>query len=60
MVKVYRIADDGRRIAAGAFLANSESDLQSKWELHLATAPVASTSPHIEVFSLVSALPRMR
>ena len=38
MVKVYRIADDGRRIAAGAFRANSESDLQAKWELHLATA----------------------
>jgi len=33
-VKVYRIADDGRHIAAGAF----ESDLQMKWELHLATA----------------------
>jgi hypothetical protein len=38
MVKVYRIADDGRRIAAGAFLASSERDLQTKWELHLATA----------------------
>jgi hypothetical protein len=37
-VKVYRVADDGRRIASGAFRANSESDLQAKWELHLATA----------------------
>jgi hypothetical protein len=37
-VKVYRIADDGRRVAAGAFQASSESDLQAKWELHLATA----------------------
>ena len=37
-VKVYRISDDGRRVAAGAFRVNSESDLQTKWELHLATA----------------------
>ena len=37
-VKVYRIADDDRRVAAGAFQASSESDLQAKWELHLATA----------------------
>jgi len=37
-VKVYRIADDGRRVAAGAFRVNSESDLQANWELHLATA----------------------
>jgi hypothetical protein len=37
-VKVYRLADDGRRIAAGAFRVNSESDLRAKWELHLATA----------------------
>src|SRR5262249_46198846 len=30
--------DDGRRVAAGAFQATSESDLQLKWELHLVTA----------------------
>ena len=36
--KVYRISDDGRRVAAGAFRVNSESDLQTKWQLHLATA----------------------
>ena len=37
-IKVYRIADDGRRLAAGAFPASSETDLQLKWQLHLATA----------------------
>ena len=37
-IKVYRIADDGPRVASGAFKAASESDLQVKWELHLATA----------------------
>ena len=37
-IKVYRLADDGRRLAAGAFKASSEQDLQLKWELHLATA----------------------
>ena len=37
-IKVYRIADDGRRLASGAFKAASEQDLQLKWELHLATA----------------------
>ena len=37
-IKVYRIADDGRRVASGAFKVASESDLQVKWELHLATA----------------------
>ena len=38
MIKVYRIADDGKRLAAGAFQVCSENDLQAKWELHLATA----------------------
>ena len=37
-IKLYRIAEDGRRVASGAFRAASESDLQMKWELHLATA----------------------
>ena len=37
-MKVYRISDDGQRVAAGAFRVNSESDLQTKWQLHLATA----------------------
>jgi hypothetical protein len=37
-IKLYRVSEDGRRVAAGAFLASSESDLQLKWELHLATA----------------------
>ena len=37
-VKVYRISDDGQRVAVGAFRVNSESDVQTKWELHLATA----------------------
>jgi len=37
-IKVYRIADDGRRVAAGAFQATSEVDLSAKWQLHLATA----------------------
>ena len=37
-IKVYRLADDGRRLAAGAFKAASEQELQLKWELHLATA----------------------
>ena len=37
-IKVYRIADDGRRLVSGAFKAASETDLQLKWELHLATA----------------------
>ena len=37
-VKLYRVSEDGRRVAAGAFQASSESDLQVKWELHLATA----------------------
>jgi hypothetical protein len=37
-IKLYRIAEDGRRLASGAFQASSESDLQLKWELHLATA----------------------
>jgi hypothetical protein len=37
-IKVYRIAEDGRRLASGAFRAASEADLQLKWELHLATA----------------------
>ena len=37
-IKVYRVADDGRRLASCAFKAGSESDLQMKWELHLATA----------------------
>jgi hypothetical protein len=38
MIKLYRIADDGKRLATGAFPVSSESDLQVKWELHLATA----------------------
>lgn len=37
-IKLYRVSEDGRRIAAGAFQASSENDLQVKWELHLATA----------------------
>jgi len=37
-VKLYKIETDGRRMAAGAFRVNSESDLQAKWELYLATA----------------------
>ena len=37
-IKLYRVSEDGRRVAAGAFLAASETDLQMKWELHLATA----------------------
>ena len=37
-IKLYRVSEDGRRLAAGAFQAASESDLQMKWELHLATA----------------------
>jgi hypothetical protein len=37
-IKLYRVSEDGRRVAAGAFQASSESDLQVKWELHLATA----------------------
>jgi hypothetical protein len=37
-IKLYRITDDGRRVVSGAFRATSESDLQAKWELHLATA----------------------
>ena len=37
-VKLFRIADDGRRVASGAFKAASETELQLKWELHLATA----------------------
>jgi hypothetical protein len=37
-IKLYRITDDGRRMASGAFLAASESERQAKWELHLATA----------------------
>ena len=37
-VKLYKIEADGRRMAAGAFRVNSESDLQAKWELYLATA----------------------
>jgi hypothetical protein len=38
MIKVFRIADDGKRVAAGAFQVSSQNDLQAKWELHLATA----------------------
>lgn len=38
MIKLYRVSDDGKRLAAGAFRASSKSDLQLKWELHLATA----------------------
>jgi hypothetical protein len=37
-IKLYRVSDDGRRVAAGAFQATSEADLQLKWELHLVTA----------------------
>jgi hypothetical protein len=37
-IKLYRVSEDGRRVAAGAFQATSERDLQAKWELHLATA----------------------
>ena len=37
-IKLYRVSEDGRRVAAGAFHAASETDLQMKWELHLATA----------------------
>jgi len=36
-IKLYRIAEDGRRLASGAFRAVSEADLRVKWELHLAT-----------------------
>jgi hypothetical protein len=37
-IKLYRITDEGLRLAAGAFQVTSESDLQLKWELHLVTA----------------------
>ena len=37
-IKLYRVSEDGRRLAAGAFQATSESDLQLKWKLHLTTA----------------------
>ena len=37
-IKLYRVSEEGRRLAAGGFQASSESDLQMKWELHLATA----------------------
>ena len=37
-IKLYRVSEDGRRVAAGAFQAASETDQQMKWELHLATA----------------------
>jgi len=37
-IKLYRVSDDGRRVVADAFQATSESELQLKWGLHLATA----------------------
>jgi hypothetical protein len=37
-IKLYRVSEDGKRVAAGAFQVASERDLQAKWELHLATA----------------------
>jgi hypothetical protein len=37
-IKLYRVSEDGRRVPAGAFHAASQTDLQMKWELHLATA----------------------
>jgi hypothetical protein len=37
-IKLYGVSEDGRRVASGAFQAISETDLQMKWELHLATA----------------------
>jgi hypothetical protein len=37
-IKLYRVSEDGRRVASGAFQVTSETDLQMKWELHLATA----------------------
>ena len=37
-IKLYRVSEDGWRIAVGAFQVTSENDLQMKWELHLATA----------------------
>ena len=37
-VRLWRITDDGRRLTSCAFKAASESDLQIKWQLHLATA----------------------
>ena len=43
-IKLYRVSEDGRRVAAGAFQATSESDLQMKWELQRAPKRVA---PHL-------------
>jgi hypothetical protein len=37
-IKLYRIENDGRRIAAGAIRATSPDDLAARCELFLATA----------------------
>ena len=37
-IKLYRIEDDGRRLAAGAFRASTQEDLATHWQLFLATA----------------------
>ena len=37
-IKLYRIENDGRRIAAGAIRATSLDDLAARWQLFLVTA----------------------
>jgi len=37
-VKLFRIEDDGRRLAAGSINASSPAELVAKWQAFLATA----------------------
>ena len=37
-IKLYRVENDGRRLAAGAIRASSQDDLAARWALFLATA----------------------
>jgi hypothetical protein len=39
MIRLYRIADDGRRLLAGTLEAASPAELVAKWRMFLATAP---------------------
>jgi hypothetical protein len=54
-VKLFRIEDDGRRIAAGTINATTPVELVAKWQAFLATAELGVYVAHYRGESLATA-----
>lgn len=55
-IRLYRIEDDGRRRAAGAFRASTQEDLAARWQLFLATAAQGLYTAHYRGVTLGTAM----